>query len=59
MESLGRRHCRRNRVVTIAYAELPVETPKTTAALLAQERRGDIYWAAFRLGRSRSSPVAI
>ncbi|MGD0508387.1 MAG: M48 family metalloprotease [Terriglobales bacterium] len=34
---------------TLAYAELPVEVPKTTAVLLAQERHGDIYWAAFRL----------
>jgi STE24 endopeptidase len=34
---------------TMAYAELPVEVPKTTAALLAQERHADIYWAAFRL----------
>jgi STE24 endopeptidase len=34
---------------SIAYAELPVEVPKTTAALLAQERHADIYWAAFRL----------
>ena len=33
----------------LAYAELPVEVPKTTAALLAGERHGDIYWAAFRL----------
>ena len=34
---------------TTAYADLAVEVPKTTAALLAQERHGDIYWAAFRL----------
>ena len=34
---------------TVAYAELPVEVPKTTAALLAQERHADIYWAVFRL----------
>lgn len=34
---------------TVAHAELPVEVPKTTAALLAQERHADIYWAAFRL----------
>jgi len=33
----------------LAHAELPVEVPKATAALLAQERHGDIYWAAFRL----------
>jgi STE24 endopeptidase len=34
---------------TIAQAELPVEVPNTTAALLAKERHGDVYWAAFRL----------
>src|ERR1700722_612118 len=34
---------------TMAYAELPVDVPKTTAALLAQERHADIYWVAFRL----------
>ena len=34
---------------TVAYAELPVEVPKTTAALLAQERDADIYWTVFRL----------
>jgi STE24 endopeptidase len=34
---------------TLAYAELPVVVPQTTTALIAQERHGDIYWAAFRL----------
>lgn len=34
---------------TLAHAELPVEVPKTTEVLLAQERHADIYWAAFRL----------
>ena len=33
----------------VAHAELPVEIPKTTVALLAQERHADIYWTAFRL----------
>ena len=33
----------------LAYAESPVEVPKTRAVLLAQERHADIYWAAFRL----------
>jgi STE24 endopeptidase len=34
---------------TIAHAELPVEVPKTTAALLAGERSFDIRWAAFQV----------
>jgi Zn-dependent protease with chaperone function len=34
---------------TVAHAELPVEVPKATIAELADMRRGDVYWAAFRL----------
>jgi STE24 endopeptidase len=34
---------------TIAHAELPVEVPKVTEALLAQERSFDLRWAAFQL----------
>jgi hypothetical protein len=34
---------------TIAHAELPVEVPKTTVALLAGERSFDIRWVAFQL----------
>jgi STE24 endopeptidase len=34
---------------TIAYAELPVAVPQATAAVLAQQRDGNIHWAAFRL----------
>jgi hypothetical protein len=33
----------------LARAELPVGVPKATIAELADMRRGDIYWAAFRL----------
>jgi STE24 endopeptidase len=33
----------------IAHAELPVEVPKTTVALLAGERSFDIRWVAFQL----------
>jgi STE24 endopeptidase len=33
----------------LAHAELPVGVPKATIAELADMRRGDIYWAAFRL----------
>lgn len=34
---------------TIAYAELPVEVPKATEALLVGERDANIRWAAFQL----------
>ncbi len=34
---------------TVAHAEMPVEVPHTTAALLGQERHANINWAAFRL----------
>jgi STE24 endopeptidase len=36
-------------VSTIAYAELPVAVPETTAAALARMRHGNIHWAAFQL----------
>jgi hypothetical protein len=34
---------------TIAHAEVPVEVPKVTEALLAQERSFDLRWVAFQL----------
>jgi STE24 endopeptidase len=34
---------------TIAHAELPVEVPKATVALLVQQRDANIRWAAFQL----------
>jgi hypothetical protein len=34
---------------TIAHAEVPVEVPKTTVALLVQQRDANIRWAAFQL----------
>ena len=34
---------------TIAYAELPVAVPETTAAELARIREGNISWVAFRV----------
>ena len=34
---------------TIAHAEVPVEVPKATVALLIQQRDGNIRWAAFQL----------
>ncbi len=34
---------------TASHAEMPVEVPNTTAALLAQERHREMYWAALRL----------
>src|SRR5271167_3840281 len=34
---------------TIAHAELPVEVPKATVALLIQQRDANIRWAAFQL----------
>src|SRR5271156_6527990 len=34
---------------TIAHAEVPVEVPKATVALLIQQRDANIRWAAFQL----------
>src|SRR5580692_4298596 len=34
---------------TIAHAEVPVEVPKATLALLVQQRDANIRWAAFQL----------
>ena len=34
---------------TIAHAELPVEVPKATVALLVEQRDANIRWAAFQL----------